>query len=40
MHLKNVTLHPEKYPTKDSYLFYLPILQNTRQVILEKPAGI
>jgi predicted ATPase len=40
MHLKNVTLHPEKYPTKDSYPFYLPILQNTKQVILEKPVTL
>ena len=40
MHLKNVTLHPERYPTKDSYPFYLPILQNTRQVILEKPVTL
>ena len=40
MHLKNVILHPEKYPTQDSYPFYLPILQNTRQVILEKPVTL
>jgi predicted ATPase len=40
MHLKNVTLHLEKYPTKDSYPFCLPILQNTKQVILEKPVTL
>src|SRR5664280_1842821 len=40
MHLKNVILHPEKYPTQDSYPFYLPILQNTKQVILEKPVTL
>ncbi len=40
MHLKNVTLHPEKYPTKDSYPFCLPILQNTRQIILENPVTL
>jgi predicted ATPase len=40
MHLKNVTLHPEKYPTKDSYPFCLPILQNTEQLILEKPVTL
>jgi predicted ATPase len=40
MHLKNVTLHPEKYPTQDSYPFCLPILQNTRQIILEKQVTL
>jgi predicted ATPase len=40
MHLKNVTLHPERYPTQDSYPFCLPILQNTRQVILETPVTL
>ena len=40
MHLKNVILHPGKYPTQDSYPFYLPILQNTKQVILEKPVTL
>ena len=40
MHLKNVILHPETYPTKDNYPFCLPILQNTKQVILEKPVTL
>jgi predicted ATPase len=40
MHLKNVTLHPEKYPTQDSYPFCLPILQNTRQIILENQVTL
>jgi len=40
MHLKNVTLYPEKYPTKDSYPFCLPILQNTKQIILQKPVTL
>jgi len=40
MHLKKVNLHPEKYPTQDSYPFYLPILQNTKQVILENPVTL
>jgi predicted ATPase len=40
MHLKNVTLHPEKYPIQDSYPFCLPILQNTRQIILEKQVTL
>jgi predicted ATPase len=35
MHLKKATLHPEKYPTKDSYPFCLSVLQNTKQVILK-----
>jgi predicted ATPase len=29
MHLKNVTLHPSKYPTKDYYPFNLPVFQET-----------
>jgi len=40
MHLKNVILHPEKYPTQDSYPFCLPILLNTKQVILENPVTL
>lgn len=40
MHLKKVTLHPEKYPTLDNYPFCLPILQNTKQVILENPVTL
>lgn len=40
MHLKNVTLHPEKYPTQDNYPFCLPILQNTKKVVLEKPVTL
>jgi predicted ATPase len=40
MHLKKVNLHPEKYPAQDSYPFYLPILQNTKQVILERPVTL
>ena len=40
MHLKNVTLHPGKYPTKDSYPFHLAVLQNTPQLILEKPVTL
>jgi len=40
LHLKNVTLNPEKYPTQDSYPFCLPILQNTKKVILEKPVTL
>ena len=27
MHLKSITLHPEKYPTRESYPFSLPIFQ-------------
>jgi predicted ATPase len=40
MHLKNMTLHPERYPANDSYPFYLPILQNTKHLILEKPVTL
>ena len=40
MHLKKVTLHSEKYPTLDNYPFCLPILQNTKQVILENPVTL
>ena len=40
MHLKKVNLHPGKYPTKSSYPFCLPILQNTEQIVLEKPVTL
>ncbi len=35
MHLKKMTLHPEKYPTGKSYPFNLPLFQETRQVTLD-----
>jgi len=38
MHIKNVVLHPEKYPTKDKYPFNLPIFQTTEKIALSRPV--
>jgi predicted ATPase len=35
MHLKNVTLHPSKYPTKDYYPFNLPVFQETARITFD-----
>ena len=37
MHLKNVTLFPDKYPTKDCYPFNLLNLNMTKAVIFNTP---
>jgi predicted ATPase len=38
MHLKNVILHPEKYPTREHYPFNLELFQKTRSIRLDKPV--
>lgn len=40
MHLKNVALHPDRYPTRDVYPFNLPVLQQTASVTFETPITI
>jgi predicted ATPase len=40
MHIKNVILHPEKYPTKEYYPFNLPLFQETRQVVFDSPVTL
>ena len=38
MHLKKVTLHPEKYPTQGHYPFNLDLFQKTQAIILKAPV--
>jgi predicted ATPase len=38
MHLKNITLFPEKYPTQDNYPFNLPIFQKTSRIGFRAPV--
>lgn len=38
MHLKKVTLHPEKYPTQGHYPFNLDLFQKTQTIILNAPV--
>ncbi|MBN2298942.1 MAG: AAA family ATPase [Deltaproteobacteria bacterium] len=40
MHIKNVMLHPQKFPTKDRYPFNLPIFHQTRELIFDTPVSI
>jgi len=40
MHLKQVTLHPEKYPTRDCYPFNLSIFQQYQSIPLSSPITI
>ena len=40
MHLKSVTFHPKKYPTKDYYPYNLPILHRTKGLRFETPVSI
>ena len=35
VHLKSVTLHPERYPTRERYPFSVPVLQQTRRLSLD-----
>jgi predicted ATPase len=37
MHLKKITLFPEKYPVRNCYPFSLPNLNTTREVTFSKP---
>jgi predicted ATPase len=38
MHINRISLHPEKYPTRDHYPFNLPIFHQTRQLTLDSPV--
>ena len=38
MHLKNVTLYPDKYPTRESYPFNLPVFHRTERITFETPV--
>jgi predicted ATPase len=40
IHLKSVTLQPEKYPTRDYYPFTLPIFQQTHCIALDTPVTL
>ncbi len=40
MHLKSVTLHPEKYPTRDCYPFNLPVFQRTERIAFPAPVTL
>jgi predicted ATPase len=40
IHLKSVSLHSEKYPTREHYPFCLPIFQQTKRVRFETPVTI
>jgi predicted ATPase len=40
MHLKKMTLHPEKYPTGKSYPFNLPLFQETRQLAFDSAVTL
>lgn len=38
MHLKTITLHPAKYPTREYYPFNLPVLQRTPLIRISTPV--
>ena len=38
MHLKKITLHPERYPTQQHYPFNLDLFQKTRAIMLNAPV--
>jgi predicted ATPase len=38
MHISGVTLHPEKYPTRDCYPFNLNIFQDTASIAFSRPV--
>jgi len=40
MHLKKVTLFPERYPTKDYYPFNLPVFHQTKSVVFSSSVTI
>lgn len=40
MHLKSVTLHPDKYPTRDHYPFNLPLFNQPEQIIFRTPVTL
>jgi predicted ATPase len=40
MHLKGVTFHPKKYPTRECYPFNLPLFLKTKQLIFNAPITL
>ena len=40
MHLKKITLHPEKYPACQNYPFNLPLFHETRQITLDSAVTL
>jgi predicted ATPase len=40
VHIKKVTLHPEKYPTKEHYPFNLPLFHETKSVVFDSPVTL
>lgn len=40
MHLTSVTLHPDRYPTRDCYPFCLPALQQPRRIAFTTPVTL
>ncbi len=40
MHLRNVSLHPQTYPTREHYPFNLPIFQQTDRVTFDAPVTL
>jgi predicted ATPase len=40
MHLKQVTIGQEDFPTRDHYPFTLPVLLNTRTVVFNRPVTL
>jgi len=38
MHIRKITLYPEKYPTKDKYPFNLKLFRETRDLSFSKPV--
>ncbi len=40
MHLKSVTFHPQRYPTRDHYPFNLPVFHQTREIAFDTPITL
>jgi predicted ATPase len=40
MHLKSITLHPERYPDRVRYPFNLPIFQKTQGIVFDAPVTL
>jgi len=40
MHLKRITLHPDRYPVRDRYPFHLPAFHQTEELCFETPVTL
>ena len=40
MHIKSVTLRPEKYPTTEHYPFNLEVFHQTKQISFDTPVTL